>query len=534
MNNTKNNIFGGFRDALKTDLLSGFLVSLIALPLCLGIAGASGFPPIMGVITAIIGGIIVSLFMGSELTIKGPAAGLIVILYGAVEAYTRITNDPVLAWKLTAGLVVVMGLVQIALGLLKTAKIVEFFPLSAVHGMLAAIGIIIMAKQIHLALGIAPKELKGKEPLELLSMLPESLQHMNMQIAVIGILSLIILFGWLYVKNPMLKKIPAALLVLILGIIIGRFEHLQDRTYTSLHPLVEPGEMKFAMNADFNIFQSAYLAVTIKFLIFFVLIGSLESLLSTKAIDLLDPQKRKSNLHKDFYAVGIGNTIAGLFGGLPMISEIARSSANLNNGGRTRWSNFFHGIFLLLFVLVLSSFIKLVPVASLAAMLIFVGFRLAAPKEFIHTYKIGWDQLVVFIGTIIVTLSSDLLIGVFSGILIKIIIQLLLGVPFMNYFKTDYKLVNDSDTHCTYHLNSAGLFTNFLKVSGDFDKIPLACAITLDVSNAKYIDHSFMEKLHEYSKYRILQGGHFNIRGMEILKAHSEHPNAARKQIKQG
>lgn len=205
---SNNNIFTGFRQALKTDVLSGFLVSLIALPLCLGIAGASGFPPIMGVLTAIIGGIVVSLFMGSEPTIKGPAAGLIVIMYGAVDELTKVTNDPQLAWKLTAAIVVIAGLIQVLLGVLKVSKVVEFFPLSAVHGMLAAIGIIIISKQLHLAVGIAPSELKGKGPVELLELIPKSLGHMSKEIAIIGILSLVILFGWTFIKNKTLKRYP--------------------------------------------------------------------------------------------------------------------------------------------------------------------------------------------------------------------------------------------------------------------------------------------------------------------------------------
>lgn len=527
MKNT--NIFKSFKEALKTDILSGFLVSLIALPLCLGIAGASGFPPVMGVLTAIIGGILVSLIMGSETTIKGPAAGLIVIIYAAVDEFTKASGDSTMGWKLTAATILVAGLIQVLLGLFKTAKIVEFFPLSAVHGMLAAIGIIIISKQLHLTVGIAPSELKGKDPVELLAMVPHSLTHLTWQIAIIGVVSLFILFGWTLLKGKIFKTIPAALVVLVVGIVIGRYEHLNDRTFTNLHPLVEPGEMKFAINADFHIFHSAYLGITLKYILLLVLIGSLESLLSTKAIDLLDPQKRNSNMNKDLSAVGAGNVLSGLLGGLPMISEIARSSANLTNGGKTRWSNFFHGIFLLLFVLVMSDFIKLIPVASLASMLVYVGVRLAAPAEFRKTYKIGWEQLVVFVSTIIATLTTDLLIGILVGILVKIVLQLILGVPLSHYLKAETTIEKTTDGNTIIYLNTSGLFTNFNGIERTIQSLPLGENITLNIENVKFIDNSFMEKFHAFRKAYHEKGGHLHIDGMDKLKTLSSHPLSARK-----
>lgn len=174
--------------------------------------------------------------------------------------------------------------------------------------------------------------------------------------------------------------------------------------------------------------------VFIKYVVMFLLVGSLESLLTVKAIDLLDPYKRKSDISRDVEAVGAGNVISGLLGGLPMISEIVRSSANIQNGGRTRWANLFHGIFLLIFVVALAPVIKMVPVAALAAMLIFLGFRLASPNEFRHIYHIGKEQLIIFLVTIAATLSTDLLIGIAAGIVTKIIIQLFYGVKGVTHF----------------------------------------------------------------------------------------------------
>jgi MFS superfamily sulfate permease-like transporter len=518
--------WAGFKENWSKDLLSGFLVSLIALPLSLGIAGASNFPPIMGVMTAIVGGIIVAFFAGSELTIKGPAAGLIVIVAGAVEELGKGDND--LGWKLALGVVVVAGAIQVLFGVLKVAKLADFFPLSAVHGMLAAIGIIIMSKQIHLAVGIAPAELKGKEPLELITMVPHSLFHMEYHVAIIGLVSLIILFGWQFIKIKALKSIPPALLVLIVGVLMGLYFHLNDPNYAALKPLVNPGDFKLAFNASFAGLSSDLLPIFLKYVLMFTLVGSLESLLTGKAVDLLDPYQRKANLSKDLTAVGIGNIFAGFLGGLPMISEVARSSANISNGGRTRWANFFQGISLLVFVVLLTPLIKMVPVASLSAMLIFVGFRLAAPKEFVHAYHIGLEQLSIFVVTVITTICTDLLIGIGAGILLKLIIQLASGVPFKYIFRQPIEM-SISEEEYLLEVSGAATFSNLLNIKKHLDKVPSGFNVRIDLEKSRYVDHTVLENLHNYKREHELNGGNFKVTGIERHKPLSEHPLAARK-----
>ncbi|AUD02452.1 SulP family inorganic anion transporter [Spirosoma pollinicola] len=519
----------GFKENWQSDLLSGFLVSLIALPLSLGIASASNFPPIMGVLTAIIGGLVVAFFAGSEPTIKGPAAGLIVIVAGCVDELGKGDND--LGWKLALGVIVAAGVVQVLMGMLKVAKLADFFPLSAVHGMLAAIGIIIMSKQLHLAVGIAPSELKGKEPLELIAMVPHSLSHMEWHVAVIGIVSLIILFTWPNIKSAAVKRVPSALVVLVVAVALGLYFHLSDtKLYSAIKPLVNPGEFKLSYNADFGAWSGDSLPIALKYLAMFALIGTLESLLTGKAIDLLDPYKRKSNLSKDLTAVGIGNIGAALLGGIPMISEVARSSANLTNGGKTRWANFFHGGFLLLFVVALVPLIKLVPVAALSAILIAVGFRLAAPKEFRHMYHTGAEQLIVFVITIIATLTTDLLIGIAVGIITKLIIQLVLGLPLKYLFNPDQELVSNGSHHILT-INGAAVFTNYLSIKKQLDSIPQEAGqhVTVDLHHAQYVDHTVMENLHNYERDFQLAGGDFHVINLDEHKPMSAHPLAARR-----
>ncbi len=519
----------GLTQNWQSDLLSGFLVSLIALPLSLGIASASGFPPIMGVLTAIIGGLVVAFFAGSEPTIKGPAAGLIVIVAGAVEELGR--GNAELGWHLALGVILVAGVVQVLFGVLKVAKLADFFPLAAVHGMLAAIGIIIMSKQIHWALGTPPSATKGKEPLELIAMIPHSIANLNWHIAVIGLVSAVIMFSWPSIKNKAIKQIPPALVVLVVAVALGFYFQLSDKTqYGDLKPLVNPGEFKLAVNVDFGAWTGDLLPTALKYLAMFALIGSLESLLTGKAIDLLDPFKRKSNLSKDLTAVGIGNITSAFLGGLPMISEVARSSANLTNGGKTRWANFFHGAFLLVFVVALVPLIKLVPMAALAAILISVGYRLANPKEFRHMYQIGPEQLIVFVVTIIATLATDLLIGIAVGILAEFVIQLVLGLPVKYLFNPAQKMVSTEHNH-TLTINGAAVFTNYLTIKGMLDQIPQEAGqhITVDLHHARYVDHTVMENLHNYERDFKTAGGEFHVINLDEHKPLSAHPLSARR-----
>jgi MFS superfamily sulfate permease-like transporter len=482
-----------FKNNWKEDLLSGFLVSLIALPLSLGIAGASGFPPIMGVLTAIVGGIVVSFFAGSQLTIKGPAAGLIVIVAGSVSELGK--GDDILGWKLTLVAIVISGFIQILMGIGRVARLSSYFPVAAIHGMLAAIGIIIISKQILLAEGISPVLLKGKEPLELIEMIPEMAGRIEWHIATIGIVSLLIMFLWPQIQSKKARKIPPAVIVILASIILGRIFHLHDKTYLSLKPLVNPGSLELNFNAGFNFIDNSNIIILTKYIIMLSLIGTIESLLTGKAIDLMDPYKRKSDLNKDISAIGIGNMVSGLFGGLPMISEVARSSANISNGGRTRFANLFHGLSLLIMVLLLGPLVKTIPVAALSGLLIYVGFKLAHPKEFKNMKELGSDQLIVFLVTIITTLITDLLLGVSLGVLTKLIINFADGAKLKFLFKLDYEKQEYED-RIVFKAKSAALFTNWNYFNKHIAELPDTKEIIIDFSNSKLIDHTFLKSIY--------------------------------------
>lgn len=531
--------FAGLKENFSKDALSGFLVFLLALPLSLGIAKASDFPAIFGLVTAIIGGIVVSFFAGSKLTIKGPAAGLIAICGGAIAAFGG--GDT--GWHLALGAIVVAGLIQILFGVFKLGKLADFFPGAAVHGMLAAIGIIIMSKQIHTLLGIDPKFLKGKEPLELLAMIPSSIMHENAHLAEIGIACLLILIGMSFVKHNKLKKIPAPLIVLFVAIPLGFVLHIKTDGAISNFSLVKIGSITeaftsgFIMKGDFvsrGVFNADFNALTthigdfLMYVVLFALIGSLESLLTAKAIDGLDPFKRKSDFNKDLMAVGIGNTLSGLLGGLPMISEVARSSANVSNGARTRWANFFHGLFLLLAVLIAVPLIEMIPNAALAAMLTFVGFRLAHPKEFIHMWHIGKEQFLIFTTTVIITLATDLLIGVGSGIALELLINIINGANLKSAFKLQFSISKQNEENYNVIINDVLVFSNALSLKKIIYTIPQGKNITIDVSQTKIVDHTSILTLNELMENYKENEGTIKINGFENHLQLSHAPTSTR------
>lgn len=518
----------GLKENFTTEAISGFLVFLLALPLSLGIATASNFPPIYGLITALIGGIVVSFFAGSLLTIKGPAAGLIVIVASAVVELGH--GNPELGWQLTLGAVVISGAFQVIFGIFKLGSLSDFFPLSAVHGMLAAIGIIIISKQLHILVGMNPLTNEGKpmvEPFELLMELPGTLVHFfaHKNVAIVGLVSLLVVFGWPLIPNKVLKKIPSALIVLVISIPLSAILGLKNSS--EFKPLLEFNEGLtdiIGINVSFNgIYEFGTFA---KYVLMFALVGSLESLLTIKAIDEMDKFKRRSNTNKDLIAVGIGNVFTGILGGLPMISEVARSSSNVNNGAKTRWANLFHGIFILLFLIFAVSFSNLIPKAALAAMLIGVGWKLTHPREFGHMAKIGKDQITIFIVTIIFTLLTDLLVGIAVGILLKLFLHISRGVPISSLFNAHSIMIGNTITP-----HKAVIFSNFIKVKKQILSYKFSDKVILDLSKCILVDHSVIENLYHIKNDFDTEGGTLLILGIDEFKnvGNSKHELAVKR-----
>jgi MFS superfamily sulfate permease-like transporter len=519
----------GLKENWRSDLLSGFFVFLIALPLCLGIAVASGFPPSAGIITAIVGGMLVSRLNGSYLTINGPAAGLIVVIVGTVQALGE--GDAMAGYRYTLAAIILAGTLQIFMGLYRAGQFSAFFPAAVIHGMLAAIGIIIIAKQFHIMLGTFPAP--GSIFLTI-AQIPHSLLNPIPKIAFIGLSGLAILIGWPALKHPNLKRVPAPIVVLLTGMILGQLFGLQHElqqplvsdTQTTPQFLVAiPGKMSnFFYLPDFSkLFTFEFWGAVISI----CLVGSLETLLSANAVDKLDPYKRTSDLDRDLMAVGYGNAFAAFFGGLPMIAEIVRSSANVNYGGKTGWANFFHGLIFLGVVALFPTLIQNIPLASLAALLVFTGYQLAAPKTFRQILDIGVEQFCLFVITILAILATDLLIGVVIGIAVKLVIHIARGVWLENMFKIHFRIEHADANTLIVKLWGSAVFSNFIPLKKALAGLEKGKTIIFDFSNGYLIDHTVMEFIHDFSKNYILQGGTCRQVG-HALEKFSDHALAAR------
>ncbi len=479
---------------LKYDLSAGLSVFLVALPLCLGIALASGAPLYAGLLSGIIGGLVVGLISGSQLAVSGPAAGLTTLVAASIISL----GD----YKVFLLAVMVAGLFQCLLGLLKLGAIANYFPSSVIKGMLAAIGIILISKQIPLALGSDQPDFWTSGFLNLFSSqnLFSSFDNFNHHITrgaiLITVISLIILVLFQQAFAKKLRVIPSPLLVVVIGIITNILFTNAASDFS-----LKPTQL---VNIPSNIFASitfpdfAKLFSTIEIWKDGLIIGilaTLETLLCIEAVDKLDRQNRITPVNRELIAQGIGNMTCGLLGAIPMTAVVVRGAANVDAGGRTKLSAFTHGLFLLLAVLLFPFLLNKIPYASLAAILIITGYNLTKPKLFHNMWSLGWKQFIPFVLTILVILSTDLLIGVSIGLLISIyfIIQ--------NNFKAEYKITKTIHEGIETHyikLNSNVTFLNKVKLRKALDEVPEYSVLTIDGSECNFIDYDILEIISEY------------------------------------
>lgn len=267
-----------------------------------------------------------------------------------------------------------------------------------------------------------------------------------------------------------------------------------------------------------------------KWILLFFMIGSLESVLSTKAVESLDPYRRKTDLNRDLLSVGIGNLASAFVGGLPMISEIVRSRANIDNGAKTRYSNFWHGIFLLVCVALFPALLHRIPLSALAAMLVYTGFRLAHPREFLNNYRIGHEQFFIFLATIIGVLATDLLVGVLIGIGLKICLYLVNGVTPSSIFRLFVEIESLDEKHSLIRVHGAAVFSNWIAMLRQLERLGISQRrnITIDLSKTPMVDHSTIEKLHEIELRFASEGLLLTIMGLENLSPWSVHPKSTR------
>ena len=453
-------------------------------------------------------------------------------MLAAVESLSD-GDDMISGYRYTLAAVMITGLIQVIMGKYKLGSLSAFFPAPVIHGMLAAMGISIMARQIHVMLGVSPE---ADSLFSSIAQIPNSLLNSIPEIATIGLISFAILLFWPLLKPYKMGKIPAPIIVLLLGMGLAQFFGIEHDHYhfwqDEFHQHLISSPFLVAIPTDVAAYF--YLPDFSKILTFefwmatitICMVASLESLLSASAAEKIDPYKRPTDLDRDLSAVGLGNVVSGFLGGLPMIAEFVRSSANVEGGAQTGWANFFHGLILLFFVVAFPHFIHNIPHASLAALLVFVGYRRATPQIFKNVLAIGKDQLFLFVVTILAVLATNLLVGVLAGVFVKLILHLLRGVWLNNLFKIHFT-ITEQGNRVTVKILGSALFANFLPLKKAVDSIEPGKNIIFDFSNGYLIDHSILIYIDEFCTRYEKNCGQCRKVGL-ALKTFSDHKLAAR------
>jgi carbonic anhydrase len=531
----KKNTFKTFLGEIPQNLFSGFVVSLIALPLGLGLALASGAPPISGIIAAIVGGIVVSLIGGSNVTITGPGNGLVVVILSAITILGD--GDVYQGYLFTLAAIVISGILLTILGFLRMGALGDFFPSSAIQGMLAAIGIGIFAKQIHVMLG----NLNAKGSIvDLLIKVPEGVfnfiktDNSSMFYAgLIGLISLLIMVFYSKIRNRYFQLIPAPMWIVVLSVgLYYYFDMFSSTAYPINKNLLINLPTDILSNFAFPDFGKVYQSEFISAVVSITLIASIESLLSIKAVDKLDHLKRRSNVNKDIRALGLATVISGFLGGLNVVTVIARSSVNVNNKGSNRSANFFHALFLIAFILLFATELRKIPLSALAAILVFTGYKLASPENIKKVFNIGSEQLIIFLATLLVTISTSLITGILVGIIITFVIHVIINKDILLFLKNILKpnvLMFTEDGKYYVSVKNFSSFLNYTKLKSKLDQIPETEEAIVDFSLCDFVDHSVMENMNNYTETFERKGGHFEVIGLDDSKSGSEHPFALRK-----
>ncbi|MEN8765348.1 MAG: SulP family inorganic anion transporter [Wenyingzhuangia sp.] len=466
-----------FKKNISKDFPASIVVFLVALPLCLGIALASGAPLYSGLISGIIGGIVVGSISKSALGVSGPAAGLAVIVLNAISDLG--------SFEIFLVSVIIAGLIQLIMGVLKAGIVAYYFPSSVIKGMLAGIGILIFYKQIPNALGTSDFE--------------GITNGITINIAIITAISLGILLLWqtkFIQKIGFLAILPGALLAVTTGVLLQLFVFPIGDEFLVKIPSASSTQ-EFLNNFTFPNFKDGLTSIAVyKTAIVIAIVASLETLLCVEASDKQDPKKRITPTNRELIAQGIGNMCAGFIGGLPVTQVIVRSSANQQAGGQTRTSTIFHGILLLISIILIPSLLNKIPLATLAAILLIVGYKLANPTTFKKMYQEGLDQFVPFIITISGIVFTDLLIGIGLGIVVAIFIIL------RNNYKVPYFLKHSNENEKgTYsiELSEDVTFLNKASVLNILDKIPAKSVVSIDGTKTQFIHRDIIEIIEDFA-----------------------------------
>lgn len=487
---------------IKNDISASIIVYLVAVPLCLGIALASGAPLFSGIIAGIIGGIIVGIASDSALGVSGPAAGLAIIVFAAI--------DTLGSWNVFLTAVFLAGIIQLMMGYYKAGFIAYFFPSSVIKGMLTGIGLLIIIKQIPHALGydhtnlgdMAFNQLDGDNSF---TSILNTFNYISPAASLISIISMIVLILWervLAKKHKIFQLIQGPLVVIFLGIFLNNLfkyffvdfglgnEHLVN--------LPVPDSFSgFISQFSFPDWSALTNPDVWQIAVVLALVASIETLLCVEATDKLDPKKRITPTNKELKAQGLGNILAGLIGGLPITQVVVRSSANINFGAQSKLSAILHGVWLLISALVIAEYLNMLPLASLAVILISVGYKLAKPALFKQMFKLGEEQFVPFIGTILALIFTDLLKGVIIGLVLGLFYALKHSYRNTYYLKDTIEQDNGGITHHIVLAEEVSFF-NKASIIELLNSIPKNSNVIIDCSNSKSISYDVVELFKDF------------------------------------
>ncbi len=512
----------GFMKNLKYDTPASIVVLLVALPLCLGIALASGAPLISGIIAGIVGGFVVGAISGSHTGVSGPAAGLAVVVLNSITELG--------SFELFLVAVVIAGVIQIVIGLLKGGIIAYYFPSSVIMGMLAGIGIIIFLKQLPHAFG-DDRDTEGdlefiqQDGETTLSEIWHMFEYMSLGALVITLISLTILILWesrIIKKNSILSSIPGPLVAVVIGILMStffrQFPSLALRTDQMVNIPLSDGFSGFFSNLTIPDFSALYSSEIYFTAIVIAVVASLETLLCVEASDKLDRHHRSTPANRELIAQGFGNIISGLIGGLPVTQVIVRSSANIQSGARTKTSTIFHGLLILICVLLIPTILNKIPLATLASILFLVGYKLAKPMIFRTMYSQGKEQFVPFIVTILGIIFTDLLIGLGLGLVVAVIF--ILYNQYKLSYNISYKDISEGKVMCL-ELAQELTFFNKARMLKTLEDIPNDSKVVIDASNTVFIHYDVKEILEDFlskSKERGIELKMINFSGIRNMK----------------
>ena len=531
--------FKGFVENFQSDLIAAISVSLIALPLSLGIALAAGAPAMSGILSAVVGGVVTTFFRGGHISINGPAKGVIAVILLGI---TLMDDGSGQAFNYVLGAIVVSGAIQTLLGLLKLGRLADIFHSSVILGILAAIGIIIFAKQIHVALGTHSESSNIVQNLiDAVLLIPET----NPFVVLISLTGLIILLFHSKISFRLFQFFPAPIWVIALSIpFVYLFNFFDAQTLTFFGKSYDVGPsllLEIPENImDSILFPNFSMINTIEFwttVFSLLIITSIESLAIAKAVDKIDPYKRKTDLNKDLTGIGLSTVAAGFVGGLPIIAVIIRSTVNIHNGAKTKWSNLYQGILLLVLIVVLGPLMRQVPLCAFAILLVFTGFKLASPGVFKQVYDHGPEQLIFFIFTMVLTLYTNLLVGLVGGLSLALATHMLLAkLPISQFFKMVYNSGSDLSQIAEerYELKIKGI-ANFLsipKIDKLIKKIPDGVEVRVDLTDTKLVGITFMDYIVDYLKIQKTLGGNVVLEGLGSHVSYSTYNRALKISLK--